>query len=153
LQRVAPLEDFPIPKWDHLIQVMLTGTARLTRAVLPGMRRRGFGRIINIGSIHSLVGSPVKSAYVAAKHGLLGFLKSIARETKDVDITINTICPSYVKTPLVDAQISDQARARDIPETEVIDKVMLEPMPKGVFIGYDELAGIAQFLISRAARN
>ena len=116
LQHVAPLEEFPIAKWDHLIQVMLTGVARLTRAVLPGMRRRGFGRIINIGSIHSLVASPYKSAYVAAKHGLLGFSKAIALETADADITINTICPSYVKTPLVDAQIADQARARGMPE-------------------------------------
>ena len=153
LQHVAPLEEFPIAKWEYLIQVMLVGTARLTRAVLPGMRQRGFGRIINIGSIHSLVGSPYKSAYVAAKHGLVGFSKSVALETAGVDITINTICPSYVRTPLVDAQIADQARARDIPESEVIGKVMLEPMPKGVFITAEELTGIATFLISGSARN
>jgi 3-hydroxybutyrate dehydrogenase len=153
LQHVAPLEEFPVSHWDFLVQVMLTGTARLTRAVLPGMRRRGFGRIVNIGSIHSLVGSPYKSAYVAAKHGLLGFSKAVALETADQDITINTICPSYVKTPLVDRQIADQARVRGIPETEVISQVMLAPMPKGVFIGVDELAGIAAFLMSPAARN
>jgi 3-hydroxybutyrate dehydrogenase len=153
LQHVAPLVEFPITKWDHLVQVMLTGTARLTRAVLPGMRERGFGRVVNIGSIHSLVASPFKSAYVAAKHGLVGFAKAVALETADVDITINTICPSYVKTPLVDKQIAAQAQTRGIPESEVIDKIMLEPMPKRVFIGIDELAGITAFLISPAARN
>jgi 3-hydroxybutyrate dehydrogenase len=153
LQHVAPLAEFPIAKWDYLIQVMLTGVARLTRALLPGMRARGYGRVVNIGSIHSLVASPFKSAYVAAKHGLLGFSKSIALETADVDVTVNTICPSYVRTPLVDAQIADQARARGIPEADVIGKIMLEPMPKGVFIEIDELAAIVSFLMSAGARN
>jgi 3-hydroxybutyrate dehydrogenase len=153
LQHVAPLEDFPMQRWDTLIQVMLVGTARLTRALLPGMRERRFGRIVNIGSIHSLVASPNKSAYVAAKHGLLGFTKTIALETAGTDITINTICPSYVKTPLVDKQIGDQARTRGIPESDVIKEIMLKPMPKGVFIGIDELAGITAFLVSEAARN
>ncbi len=153
LQHVARLEEFPMEKWDYLIQVMLTGVARLTRAVLPGMRERGFGRIVNIGSIHSLVGSQFKSAYVAAKHGLVGFSKVIALETAETDITINTICPSYVKTPLVDEQIADQARARGIPESEVVSRIMLEPMPKGVFISFEELAGITAFLVSKAARN
>ncbi len=153
LQHVAPLEEIAMAKWDLLVQVMLTGVARLTRAVLPGMRERGFGRIINIGSIHSVVASPYKCAYVAAKHGLLGLSKVIALETAAVDITINTICPSYVKTPMVDRQIADQARIRGIPESEVTSQIMLKPMPKGVFIGYDELAGIAAFLASAAARN
>ncbi|HUL99719.1 MAG TPA: 3-hydroxybutyrate dehydrogenase [Mycobacterium sp.] len=153
LQQVARLEEFPIARWDLLIQVMLTGVARLTRALLPGMRARGFGRIVNIGSIHSLVASPYKSAYVAAKHGLVGFSKAIALETADTDITINTICPSYVKTPLVDKQIAEQARVRGISESEVISRVMLEPMPKGVFISFAELAGITGFLASPCARN
>jgi 3-hydroxybutyrate dehydrogenase len=153
LQRVAPLEEFSIGDWSFLVQVMLVGVARLTRAVLPGMRKRGSGRIINVGSIHSLVGSPFKSAYVAAKHGLVGFSKVIALETADTDITINTICPSYVKTPLVEKQIAEQARARGIPEAEVVDRVMLQPMPKRAFIGFDELAGIAKFLMSAEARN
>jgi 3-hydroxybutyrate dehydrogenase len=153
LQHVAPLEEFPMPRWDFLVQVMLTGAARLTRALLPGMRERGFGRIVNIGSIHALVASPYKSAYVAAKHGLAGFSKVIALETASTDITINTICPSYVKTPLVDKQIADQARTRGIPESEVISQIMLKPMPKGVFIAMDELAGITTFLMSPAARN
>ena len=153
LQHVAALEEFPSAKWEHLIQVMLTGVALLTRAVLPGMRRRGFGRIVNMGSIHSLVASPYKSAYVAAKHGLLGFSKVMALETADSDITINTICPSYVKTPLVDRQIAHQARVRGIPKVDVISRIMLAPMPKGVFIGFDELAGIITFLASPSARN
>lgn len=153
LQHVAPLEEFPMTKWNYLLQVMLVGAARLTRALLPGMRARGFGRIVNIGSIHSLVASPFKSAYVAAKHGLIGFSRTVALETAGVDVTINTICPSYVKTPLVDKQISDQARTRDLPESEIIREVMLKPMPKGVFIEIDELAGITAFLVSAAARN
>ena len=153
LQHVAPLEQFEIERWNHLIQVMLTGVARLTRAVLPSMREQGFGRIINVGSIHSLVASPYKSAYVAAKHGLVGFAKVIALETAETDITINTICPSYVKTPLVDRQIAAQARANGISEAEVIDRVMLAPMPKRVFVEIDEIAGITAFLCSRAARN
>lgn len=153
LQHVAPLEEFPMEKWELLVQVMLIGVARLTRAVLPGMRERGFGRIVNIGSIHSLVASPFKSAYVSAKHGLLGFSKVIALETAGTDITVNTICPTYVKTPLVARQIADQARTRGIPESEVVSQVMLKPMPKGVFISFEELAGITAFLISPAARN
>jgi 3-hydroxybutyrate dehydrogenase len=153
LQHVAPLEEFPMDQWDFLVQVMLVGVARLTRAVLPGMRERGHGRIVNIGSIHSLVASPYKSAYVAAKHGLVGFSKVVALETANTDITINTICPTYVKTPLVDRQIADQARTRGIPESQVVSDVMLKPMPKGVFITFEELAGITAFLMSPAARN
>jgi 3-hydroxybutyrate dehydrogenase len=153
LQQVAPLEEFPIERWELLIQVMLTGAARMTRAVLPGMRARGFGRVVNMGSIHSLVASPYKSAYVAAKHGLVGFTKAVALETADSDITVNTICPSYVRTPLVDRQIADQARVRGLPESQVIREVMLKPMPKGVFIGVDELAELTTFLVSAAARN
>ena len=153
LQYVAPLEEFPLPQWEQLIHVMLTGAVALTRAVLPGMRARGFGRIINMGSIHSLIASPFKSAYVAAKHALVGFSKVIALETANTDITVNTLCPSYVKTPLVDKQIADQARVRGMPESEVISQIMLKPMPKGVFIGIDELAGVTTFLVSAAARN
>ena len=153
LQHVAPLEDFPLAKWTLLVQVMLVGVARLTQALLPGMRERGFGRVVNIGSIHSLVASKYKSAYVAAKHGLVGFSKVLALETADCDITVNTICPTYVKTPLVDAQIADQARQHGISEDRVVSEIMLKPMPKGVFIGFDELAGITAFLLSPAARN
>jgi 3-hydroxybutyrate dehydrogenase len=153
LQFVAPLEEFPRERWELLLAVMLTGSAMLTRAALPGMRRRGFGRIVNIGSIHSLVASPYKSAYVAAKHGLIGFAKTVALETADTDVTINTICPSYVRTPLVEAQIAAQARSHGIPEQRVVDEIMLKPMPKHAFVTLEELGGIVEFLASDVARN
>jgi 3-hydroxybutyrate dehydrogenase len=153
IQHVARLEEFPIEKWNLLVQIMLVGVARLTQAVLPAMREQSFGRIINIGSIHSLVASAYKSAYVAAKHGLIGFSRVMALETADTDITINTVCPTYVRTPLVEKQIADQARNHGISEDEVIDTIMLKPMPKGVFISMEELSGICEFLIGPAARN
>lgn len=153
LQHVSALEDFPMDKWDQLIQVMLVGVARLSRALLPGMREQGRGRIINIGSIHALVASPYKSAYVAAKHGLMGFTRVLALETADTDITINTVCPSYVLTPLVEKQIADQAKSHGIPEAEVIERIMLAPMPKKAFISMQEMAGICDFLIGEHARN
>jgi 3-hydroxybutyrate dehydrogenase len=153
LQYVAPIEDYPPERWQHLIAVMLTGAALLTRATLPAMRRKGFGRIVNIGSIHALVASPYKSAYVAAKHGLVGFSKTVALETHDCDITINTVCPSYVKTPLVDAQIDALAARHGLTREQVVDEIMLKPMPKRRFIGLDELAGTVDFLLSPAARN
>jgi 3-hydroxybutyrate dehydrogenase len=117
------------------------------------MRKQNYGRIINIGSIHSVVASPFKSAYVAAKHGLLGFSKTIALETGDCDVTVNTLCPSYVKTPLVENQIAAQAIENGISEQEVIDKIMLAPMPKNAFIGIDELAATAAFLLTNEAKN
>jgi 3-hydroxybutyrate dehydrogenase len=153
LQNVSRVEDFTTAKWDLLVDVLLKGPFLMTRAVLPGMREKGFGRVINMGSIHSLVASPYKSAYVAAKHGQLGFSKTIALETADVDVTINTICPSYLLTPLVEAQIKDQARIRGISEDEVIDRVMLEPMPKKAFITYEEVAAAVEYLMSPLARN
>jgi len=153
LQHVAPLEQFPPERWSYLVDVMLKGPAWMTQAALPGMRKRGFGRIIHIGSIHSLVASPFKSAYVAAKHGLLGLTKAVALETADCDITINTVCPSYIRTPLVDQQIAQQAEAHGIPEESVIRDIMLAPMPKQAFITAEEIAGTIRFLISPAARN
>ena len=153
LQHVAPLEDFPPAKWQQLIAVMLTGAALLTRAALPSMRASGYGRIVNIGSIHSLVASPYKSAYVAAKHGLVGFSKSIALETGDCDITINTICPSYVKTPLVEAQIEALAQTHKMTREQVIEEIMLKPMPKRQFVRLEEVTGTVEFLLSDAARN
>jgi 3-hydroxybutyrate dehydrogenase len=153
LQHVSPIDKFPTEKWDLLTDVMLKGSFMLTRATLPGMRERNFGRIIHIGSIHSLVASPFKSAYVAAKHALIGFSKVLALETAGSDITTNVICPAYIRTPLVDAQIADQARARGISEEEVIEKVMLAPMPKKAFITCEEIAGAISYLISPLARN
>jgi len=153
LQYVSRLEDFPQEKWDRIIRVMLNGTCMMTRAVLLGMRQRGFGRIVNIGSIHSLVASAYKSAYVSAKHGLLGFSKVIALETAETEITINTICPSYVKTPLVEKQIAKQAKEHGISQDEVVNEIMLKPMPKGKFITMAELYGIVAFLVGDSARN
>jgi 3-hydroxybutyrate dehydrogenase len=153
LQHVARLEDFPEERWDVLVDVMLKGPFLLAQAVLPGMRAAGFGRVVNVGSIHSLVASPFKSAYVAAKHGLLGLSKVLALETADADITVNTICPAYLRTPLVDAQIAAQARAQGISAQEVIERIMLEPMPKKQFITVEEVAATIEFLTSHAARN
>ncbi len=153
IQHVSKLESFPAEKWQQLINVMLVGPALLTQAFLPGMRERNFGRIINVGSIHSVIASPFKSAYVAAKHGLLGFAKTVALETGDCDVTINTLCPAYVKTPLVEQQIQAQAKENGISEEEVINKIMLEPMPKKAFISIEELAATASFLITDNARN
>lgn len=153
IQYVAKLESFPVDMWRKLNDVLLVGPAMLTRALLPGMKARNFGRIINVGSIHALVASPYKSAYVAAKHGLMGFSKVIALETAESDITINTLCPSYVKTPLVEKQIALQAAEHGISEEEVINKIMLEPMPKKAFIDFSELTASMHFLISPAAKN
>ncbi|BDX05147.1 3-hydroxybutyrate dehydrogenase [Planctobacterium marinum] len=153
IQHVSPLEDFPMDRWQLIVDILLTGPARLTRALLPGMRNLAFGRIINIGSIHGLIASPYKSAYVAAKHGLAGFSKVLALETADTDITINTICPAYVKTPLVEKQITDQAKAHGISEEEVINNIMLEPMPKKAFINVSEIAHTVQFLMAKEACN
>ncbi|ALS98314.1 3-hydroxybutyrate dehydrogenase [Lacimicrobium alkaliphilum] len=153
IQHVARLEDFPAAKWQQLINVMLVGPALLTQVFLPEMKARNYGRIINVGSIHSLVASPFKSAYVSAKHGLLGFAKTLALEVSEHDITINTLCPSYVKTPLVEQQIAAQAKENNMSEEEVVRKIMLEPMPKKAFIDIQELAGCAEFLLSPAAKN
>ena len=153
LQHVARLEEFPADRWALLVAGMLTGAANLARAVLPDMRARNFGRIINLGSIHSLVASPYKSAYVAAKHGLIGFSKSVALETGDADITINTVCPSYVKTPLVESQIASLAATHHMTPEQVVDEIMLKPMPKRQFISLEELTGTVEFLLSDAARN
>jgi 3-hydroxybutyrate dehydrogenase len=153
VQHVSKLEDFPAEKWQLLINIMLVAPAMLSQALLPKMRQQNYGRIINIGSVHSVVASPFKSAYVAAKHGLLGFAKTLALETGDCDVTVNTLCPAYVKTPLVENQIAGQAIENGISEQEVIDKIMLAPMPKKVFIGIDELAATAAFLLTNEAKN
>lgn len=153
LQHISRIEEFPIEKWRLLHDVMLTAPAMLTKVFLPSMRERNYGRIINIGSIHSVVASPFKSAYIAAKHGLLGFAKTVALETGDCDVTINTLCPAYVKTPLVEQQIAAQAKEHGMTEEEVVNNIFLEPMPKKSFISIEELAATSEFLMSNAARN
>lgn len=153
IQYVSKLEEFPADKWQLITNVLLVGPAMMTKAVLPLMRSNNFGRIINIGSLHGLVASPFKSAYVAAKHGIIGFSKVIALETGDHDITINTICPAYVKTPLVEKQISDTAKEHGITEEEVVNNIMLAPMPKKAFIDIDEICGSVTYLASDVAKN
>lgn len=153
IQHVSSLESFPVDKWHLLVEVMLTGAAMMTRAVLPEMKKNNYGRVINIGSIHGLVASKYKSAYVAAKHGLIGFSKVMALETAEHDITINTICPAYVKTPLVEQQIISQAQNHGITEEDVVNNIMLAPMPKKAFITVEEIAESVGYLMSNAARN
>ncbi|MGH8252031.1 MAG: 3-hydroxybutyrate dehydrogenase [Steroidobacteraceae bacterium] len=153
LQHVGRLEEFDPARWQLLVNVMLIGAANTMRAALPGMRARKHGRIVNIGSIHSLVASPYKSAYIAAKHGLIGLSKTVALENGDVDITVNTICPAYVRTPLVDRQIAHQAAEHGLPEERVINEIMLKPMPKKAFITIDEIAAAVDYFLSDAARN
>ncbi len=153
IQYVKPLEDFPPEKWQQLINVMLVGPAMTTRAVLPAMKANNYGRIINIGSVHSLVASAYKTAYVSAKHGLLGLAKTVALEVAAADITINTLCPGYVDTDMVRDQIKQQALAHQIPESAVINDIMLKNMPKKEFIEISELAGTVAFLMSPYANN
>lgn len=153
LQHVARLEEFDPARWQLLVNVMLVGAANMMGAALPGMRARGHGRIVNIGSIHSLVASPYKSAYIAAKHGLIGLSKTVALENGDVDITVNTICPAYVRTPLVEQQIARQAAEHGLPEERVINEIMLKPMPKKAFITIAEIAAAVDYFLSDAAKN
>ena len=153
IQHIDPIEDFPKDKWSALVNILLVGPAITTGIAVKKMRAQGYGRIVNIGSIHGLVASPFKSAYISAKHGLLGLSKTVALETADCDITINTICPAYVKTPLVEKQIADQARTRGLTQDQVIQEVMLKPMPKKAFISFGELGGTCEYLLSPAAKN
>src|SRR5262249_40939973 len=131
LQHVAPLVDFPDDSWEHLVRVMLIGPFHLTKAALPGMLDRGWGRIVNIGSVHSLVASANKSASIAAKHGLLGLTRATAVEVAAGGVTVNLGAPAYVRTPLVEGQIAGQATALGIPSEDVLNQVMLAPMPLG----------------------
>ncbi|BFM06521.1 3-hydroxybutyrate dehydrogenase [Halioxenophilus aromaticivorans] len=153
MQYVAKLEEFPVDRWKLLVDILLTGPAMLTRAVLPAMKSSNYGRIVNVGSIHGLIASPYKTAYVAAKHGLIGFSKVVALEVADFDITINTLCPAYVKTPLVEKQIAAQAKENGITEEEVVNDIMLQPMPKKSFISIEEMCGAVDYLLSPVAKN
>ena len=152
-QHVAPLEAFPLEAWQKMLGVMLTAPFLLTKAFLPSMKERGWGRIVNIGSVHSVVASPFKAAYISAKHGLFGLTKVTALEAGPFGVTANLICPAYVKTPLVEGQIKDQAKNLGIPESEVIEKVMLEPAAIKRLLGPKEVAELALFLTTDAARS
>jgi 3-hydroxybutyrate dehydrogenase len=151
IQYVSPVEEFPPDKFAAIVSLMLVAPFRLARGVLPGMYSRGWGRVVNISSVHGLRASPFKSAYVAAKHGLEGLSKVIALEGGPRGVTSNTICPAYVRTPLVEGQIADQARIHGIPEDEVVEKIMLtEPAIKRL-VEPGEVAQAALYLCSPAA--
>ncbi|MHA6289290.1 3-hydroxybutyrate dehydrogenase [Maricaulis sp. CAU 1757] len=153
IQHVSPVEDFPAEKWDAILAINLTSVFHGAKAALPIMKRQGKGRIVNLASAHGLVASPFKSAYVAAKHGVMGFTKTLALEVAEDGITCNAICPGYVKTPLVENQIADTARARGITEEEVVRDVMLAAQPTKQFVTYDQLAGALLYLVSDAGAN
>ncbi len=148
MQHVAPVEEFPVERWEHIVRTMLFGAFYLTRAALPRMYAAGWGRIVNIASVHGLVASPYKSAYVSAKHGLVGFTKTVALEAAEKGVTVNAVCPSYVRTPLVERQIADQAKAHGIPEDAVIRDIMLAPAALKRLLEPSEIAAYVRFLCS-----
>ncbi|MEZ5933788.1 MAG: 3-hydroxybutyrate dehydrogenase [Alphaproteobacteria bacterium] len=153
IQFVSPIDEFPEEKWDAIIAINLSSAFHCIKAVLPGMKKKGWGRVINIASAHGLVASPFKSAYVAAKHGVIGITKTVALEVAEQGITVNAICPAYVWTPLVEGQIPDTARARGITEEEVINDVLLKAQPTKKFVTIDQLGGFALFLCSDDAAS
>jgi 3-hydroxybutyrate dehydrogenase len=153
IQFVAPLDQFPVEKWDQILSINLSSAFHTMRLALPAMRQNKFGRIINIASAHGLVASPFKAAYVAAKHGIVGLTKVAALETAEEGITCNAVCPGYVYTPLVEAQIDDQAKAHGISREQVIHDVLLAQQPNKRFATVEELGALAVFLASDAAAS
>jgi len=153
IQFVSPIENFPTDKWNHIIAINLNSAFHTTKAVIAGMKARGWGRIINLASAHSLVASPYKSAYVAAKHGIAGLTKTVALEVAEFGITVNAVSPGYVLTPLVEAQIPATAKARGISEKDVIQTVMLSNQPTRKFVEIDDVAETVAFLCSDAAKS
>jgi 3-hydroxybutyrate dehydrogenase len=153
LQHISPIESFEVEKWNLLLAVMLTAPFLLTKALLPGMYDRGWGRIVNVASVHGLVASPYKAAYVSAKHGLLGLTKTAALEAgaRGVDVSVSAVCPSYVRTPLVEKQIADQARIRGLPEDQVLGTVLLERNAVKRLIEPEEVARAVGFLCGSGA--
>ncbi len=153
IQTVSPVEDFPPERWDLIIAINMSAAFHTTRAAVPRMKQQGWGRIINIASAHGLVASPFKSAYVTAKHGIVGFTKTVALEVAQNGITVNAICPGYVKTPLVEHQIADTAKARGMTEDQVVRDVLLAAQWTKKFVTVEQLAATALFLCSDAAEN
>ena len=151
LQHVSPIEDFPEDRWEQLLRIMLFGAFYLTRYAIPHMYERHWGRIVNISSLHGLVASPFKSAYVSAKHGLNGLTKTVALEAAEKGVTVNAVCPSYVRTPLVEKQIADQARINGITEEAVVRDIMLAPAAIKRLLEPEEVAAYVTFLCSDAA--
>lgn len=153
IQHVSPVEVFPVEKWDLILALNLTAAFHTTRLALPGMLAKKWGRIINVASAHGLVASPFKSAYVAAKHGIVGFTKTVALEVADKGVTVNAICPGYVLTPLVEKQIPDTAKARGISEDAVKRDVLLAAQPTKQFVKVEEVGALAAFLSSDAGAS
>jgi 3-hydroxybutyrate dehydrogenase len=153
IQFVSPIEEFPPAKWDQIIALNLSAAFHATRTAFAGMKQRRWGRIINIASAHGLVASPFKSAYVAAKHGVVGLTKVVALEGAEHGITANAVCPGYVWTPLVEKQIDEQARAHDLPREEVVKKVLLAQQPNKRFATIEEIGALAAFLASDEAQS
>ena len=151
IQHVAPIEEFPAAKWDAIIAINLSSAFHTTAVAVPMMRAKGWGRIVNIASAHGLTASPYKSAYVAAKHGVLGLTKTVALETAGQGITANAVCPGYVLTPLVEAQIPDQMKAHNMDRETVIREIMLARQPSKQFATVEQLGGTTVFLCSDAA--
>jgi 3-hydroxybutyrate dehydrogenase len=151
IQHVSPVDEFPLDKWDAIIAINLSSGFHATRAALPGMKKRGWGRVINIASVHGLVASPYKSAYVAAKHGIVGFTKSVALEVAEQGITVNAICPGFVWTPLVERQMNDLATSHGIAKDQVVSDIMLATQPTKKFVAIEDVAAIALHLASPAA--
>lgn len=153
VQFVSPIEDFPAEKWEGIIRVDLIASFYTTKAVIPLMKKNNWGRIVNIASAHALVASPFKSAYVAAKHGILGLTKTVALEVAEHNVTVNAVCPGYVKTPLVLNQVADTAKARGISEDDVIKKIMLGSQATKRFVEIDEVSALVMFLCSDKASS
>src|SRR5688572_24701592 len=153
IQHVAPIDEFPPEKWDAIIAINLVSAFHTTRLALPRMKKRMWGRVINIASAHALVASPYKSAYVTAKHGVAGLTKTVALEVAETGITVNAICPGYVLTPLVQKQIPDTARARGITEEQVVKDVLLAAQPTKQFVTVEQVASFAAYLASDSAAS
>lgn len=153
IQFVSPIDEFPKDRWSQIIDINMNSAFHTSRAAIPGMKKRGWGRIINLASAHGLVASPFKSAYVTAKHGVIGMTKTIALEVAEAGVTCNAICPGYVLTPLVEKQIPDTAKARGITEEQVKRDVLLAAQWTKRFVTVEQLAGVALFLCSEAADN
>jgi len=153
IQHVAPIEEFPVEKWNAIIAINLVASFHTIRHALPRMKSRKWGRVINIASAHALVASPYKSAYVAAKHGVAGLTKTVALEVAELGITVNAICPGYVRTPLVEKQIPDTAKARGITEEQVVKDVLLAAQSTKQFVTIDQVASLATYLASDAAAS